>query len=73
MTFSDSENLSTFFNKDEFAVEALIQGKIIAGLEGKMVSTSNQVNSCKHTFTCAQADIPLAVPGDKVVIHHQEY
>ena len=67
------EDLSVFFNADEFAVDAFIRGIVVKGMEGRTYSTVNQVHCCKLTFTCAQARSPLASIGDHVVIHDQLY
>jgi hypothetical protein len=67
------EDLRVFFNADEFAIEALIRGIVVKGIEGRTYSTANQVHCCKLTFTCAQARSPLATIGDHVVIHDKWY
>jgi hypothetical protein len=67
------EDLSVFFNADEFAVDAYIRGIVVKGQEERTYSTVNQVHCCKLTFTCAQARIPLATIGDNVVIHDELY
>jgi len=67
------EDLSIFFNSDEFAVEAVIQGIKVKGILEISYSTLNQVHYCKHFFTSAQMNILEITLEDEIKINDQMY
>jgi len=68
------EDLSLFFNTNEFATSALYNGATtIRGLLGKSYIAINEVESAAPSFTCAANDIPNAKQGDTLVINAITY
>ena len=69
------EDLRVFFNANEFAVEALIQGHSIAGYLSKLYPTlQDQSDFGGHfSFLCAAKAIFAVSSGDAVLIEKNRY
>lgn len=68
------EDLSLFFNTNEFATTALYNGATtIKGLLGKSYVAINEVESTAPSFTCALSDIPNAKQNDTLLINGITY
>jgi hypothetical protein len=73
--FVFNEDLSVFFNANEFAVEALTQGHCIAGYLSKMYPTlQDQSDSRGHfSFLCVANAMFAVSSGDAVLIEKNRY
>lgn len=67
------EQLSHFFNADEFAVIASINSSLVNGILESSLLTVNQVHCCQFKFTCAEAAIPEIKSKDDIKINDQVY
>ena len=69
-----NENLSTFFNTDEFAIVATYNNTInVNGIFDHASIILNDVESTAPRFTCAFTDVPFAQRGDTLVIEGSTY
>jgi len=68
-----TEDCQSFFNLDEFAVQALMKGIFVNGILESLLSTANQVQCVQFKFTCAQATTPKIKLGDKIKMDDRYY
>jgi hypothetical protein len=67
------EDFGVFFNSEEFAVEAVIRGRKIAGLEGFSGVISNDVETQKTSFTCPSRSIWEIAHGERIQMNGRAY
>ena len=69
-----TEDLSLFFNTNDFAVQALFNGSnIINGILGNAYAEINGVESTRPAFTCALEDVAGVSHGNTLVIDGDTY
>jgi hypothetical protein len=64
------ETLDHFFNPNEFAVNAMIRGKLISGLLSKAYSTES---SDHFIFLCSASSVAFVTIRDHMLIENQHY
>lgn len=67
------ENLAVFFNPDEFAVSALIQGKTIDGLLTRGYEILSEDCKNHRILMCAASSIDFVTIRDQAMIEGQRY
>jgi hypothetical protein len=68
-----SENLSLFFNPDEFAVNAQWHQKKVSGLLDQRYVEIHQIASFHPVFTCAASDVIGIAQGDTFIMDETHY
>ena len=68
-----TEDLSVFFNVDDFNEVAIINGKGVPGLFSYGTVVVNEVETRKPLFTCAAACVKAITQGSLVQLQHQTY
>lgn len=65
-----SEDLTVFFNEDDFAVAATLQGVAVSGIfdEDYVEPLGNVVEGKAPTFQCAASAVPSVAHGQSLVI-----
>jgi hypothetical protein len=67
------EDFGVFFNSEEFAVEAVIRGRKVVGLEGRSCVLSNDVETQKASFTCPSRCIWNVAHGERIHMNEHTY
>ena len=65
-----TEDITAFFDTDDFAVDATLQGVAVKGIfdEGYVEPLGNVVEGAAPQFQCAAASVPSVAHGQSLVI-----
>jgi hypothetical protein len=67
------ENLDIFFNSQEFAIDAVIEGRCVPGVEGRTPISEGGVETQKTVFTCASAGVDQVRHGTLLRLEDRAY
>ncbi len=68
-----AEDLSVFFNNDDFCEQAVINGKAVPGIFSYGTVVANEVETRKPVFTCAEVNARAIDHGNVVQLQQQTY
>jgi hypothetical protein len=67
------EDLGIFFNPQEFAIDAVIEGRSVPGVQGQTPSSEGGVETQKTVFTCASAGVDQVQHGAPLRLEDRAY